>query len=304
MEKYITDERTGIRYELVGDYYLPIDFGIKASHDASVKGSPRPDRPAIGRFGRAHGEYLKQTQHHVYSQFAAEGKLGTYLAQIDEQANDMLNLLIRQMSKREGVTEELSLHPFKGFPVDDRLVFVFENHPVFLRILYPAFVFEGLGIGLEIDHVAAILLLCKDFLNGRFAPVVRILLRLFAAAVQSLAVPVCHGDKDLVVHQDMRDGFTAFAFHAQLEDPTHDLCGFGIDDPVLFVGGVLQVTVRRLRKRLAHVPAYTVRASHLPADITGVHLIHDVFERRDLVFSLVAVHQIVDGDNSVLYFLQ
>lgn len=107
MEKYITDERTGIRYELVGDYYLPIDFGIKASHDASVKGSPRPDRPAIGRFGRAHGEYLKQTQHHVYSQFAAEGKLGTYLAQIDEQANNMLELLIRQMAEREGVTEDL-----------------------------------------------------------------------------------------------------------------------------------------------------------------------------------------------------
>lgn len=107
MEKYITDERTGIRYELVGDYYLPIDFGIKASQDASVKGSPPPDRPAIGRFGRAHAAYLKSTKHHVYSQLIAEGKLSTYLAQIDEQANAMLELLTRQMAEREGVTEQL-----------------------------------------------------------------------------------------------------------------------------------------------------------------------------------------------------
>lgn len=65
------------------------------------------ERPAIGRFGRAHATYLKRTQRHVYSQLVAEGKLGTYLAQIDEQANVMLELLIRQMAEREGVTEEL-----------------------------------------------------------------------------------------------------------------------------------------------------------------------------------------------------
>lgn len=107
MEKYITDKRTGIRYELVGDYYLPIDFGIKASHDVSVKESPLPARPTIGRFGRAHGEYLKRSQRHVYSQFVTEGKLGAYLAQIDGQANAMLELLIRQMAEREGITEQL-----------------------------------------------------------------------------------------------------------------------------------------------------------------------------------------------------
>ena len=61
----------------------------------------------IGRFGRAHAAYLKRTQRHVYSQLASEGKLGTYLAQIDEQANSMLELLIRQMADREGVTEQL-----------------------------------------------------------------------------------------------------------------------------------------------------------------------------------------------------
>lgn len=114
MKKYHTDERTGIRYELVGDYYLPIDFGIKPlpkktaqESGTTVQENAQSDRPMVGCFGRAHATYLKRTQRHVYSQLIAEGKLGAYLAQIDEQANTMLELLIRQMAEREGVTEQL-----------------------------------------------------------------------------------------------------------------------------------------------------------------------------------------------------
>lgn len=121
MDKYIIDERTGWKYELVGDYYLlagtrfedadPEEDGNAAPDD--VTSTPKTEdavvseRPAIGRFGRAHAAYLKRTQRHVYSQLVAEGKLGTYLAQIDEQANAMLDLLVRQMAEREGVTEQL-----------------------------------------------------------------------------------------------------------------------------------------------------------------------------------------------------
>ena len=127
MEKYIIDERTGWKYELVGDYYLPIEMPIRTTREhqpastvseaapkADMNQASTPEKPAeeeaplqIGRFGRAHGEYLKRTQRPVYSKFVAEYKLGTYLAQIDEQANSMLELLIRQMAECEGVTEEL-----------------------------------------------------------------------------------------------------------------------------------------------------------------------------------------------------
>ena len=82
--------------------------GHRRLHAAQRKEETRAQgRPTIGRFGRAHAAFLKRTQRHVYSQFVAEGKLGTYLAQIDEQANSMLDLLIRQMAKAEGVTEEI-----------------------------------------------------------------------------------------------------------------------------------------------------------------------------------------------------
>ena len=120
MKKYIVDEHTGWKYELVGDYYLPIGtrFEDATTDDADPCSAetntpsgeakkPEPDRLSIGRFGRAHGEYLKRTQRHVYSQFIAEGRLGSYLVQINEQANAMLDLLIRQMAEREGVTEQL-----------------------------------------------------------------------------------------------------------------------------------------------------------------------------------------------------
>ena len=120
MERYIIDLKTGWKYELVGDYYLPVETRLvgtdtiegrsaalvsRTAHEK--EDAAAQERPAIGRFGRAHAAYLKRTQRHVYSQMVAEGKLATYLAQIDEQANNMLDLLIRQMAEREGITEQL-----------------------------------------------------------------------------------------------------------------------------------------------------------------------------------------------------
>lgn len=127
MEKMIIDERTGWKYELVGDYYLPVDMPMDKALERMPERQARRaaaemtaileadiQLPAeeetsgrIGRFGRAHAAYLKRTQFNVFSQLVAEGRLGSYLAQLDEQANSMLDLLIHQMADREGVTEDL-----------------------------------------------------------------------------------------------------------------------------------------------------------------------------------------------------
>ena len=127
MEKTIVDERTGWKYELVGDYYLPVDMPMDKAlermpehqalqtaavmtailaADAQVPAEEKtPYR--IGRFGRAHAAYLKRTQPDFFFQLVAEGRLDSYLVRLDEQANSMLDLLIRQMADREGVTEQL-----------------------------------------------------------------------------------------------------------------------------------------------------------------------------------------------------
>jgi len=84
----------GIDYILVGDYYIP-DLKL-----------PEEDRP-IGRYGRLHREYLKQEHPARYSSLILTGKLWTYLANLNEQAEERLDLIIEQMKAAEGVTEEL-----------------------------------------------------------------------------------------------------------------------------------------------------------------------------------------------------
>ena len=95
MEKYITDERTGLKYELVGDYYLI------AGDD-----EPEEDQP-IGVWGQRHLRHLKRHHKVIYANLLTSGKLPEYLADIDRQAEEMFERLVKQMAARECVTEQL-----------------------------------------------------------------------------------------------------------------------------------------------------------------------------------------------------
>ena len=94
MEKYIVDEQNGLEYELVGDYYI-------------VAGEDEPPARPIGVWGSMRRDYLKKHRQNVYYQLLLSGKLNDYLAEIEEQAQDMMWTLPKQMAKAEGVTEEL-----------------------------------------------------------------------------------------------------------------------------------------------------------------------------------------------------
>ena len=96
MEKYITDEQTGLKYELVGDYYLI------AGDD-----EPEEEQKPIGIWGQRHLRYLKNHRKVFYVNLLTSGKLNNYLADIDRQAEEMFERLIKQMAEREGVTEAL-----------------------------------------------------------------------------------------------------------------------------------------------------------------------------------------------------
>ena len=96
MEKYITDERTGLRYELVGDYY------IIAGDD-----EPEEEQKPIGIWGQRHLRYLKNHRKVLYANLLTSGKLNNCLANIDRQAEDMFFRLVKQMAEREGVSETL-----------------------------------------------------------------------------------------------------------------------------------------------------------------------------------------------------
>ena len=96
MEKYITDERTGLRYELVGDYYLI------AGDD-----EPEEEQKPIGIWGQRHLRYLEEHRRVRYANLLTSGKLNSYLVDIDRQAEEMFERLVKQMAKCEGVTEQL-----------------------------------------------------------------------------------------------------------------------------------------------------------------------------------------------------
>ena len=95
MEKYIYDEKNGLWYELNGDYYLP------------CLTLPVEEERPIGIWGQRHLRYLRQHRKVLYTELLTSGKLNTYLADFDEQAEAMFLELVKQMTAREGVTEQL-----------------------------------------------------------------------------------------------------------------------------------------------------------------------------------------------------
>ena len=95
MERFITDERTGLKYELVGDYYL-------------IAGDDEPEEEwSIGVWGQRHLRYLKKHRRVRYANLLTSGELNAYLADIDRQAEELFLRLVKQMADAEGITETL-----------------------------------------------------------------------------------------------------------------------------------------------------------------------------------------------------
>lgn len=95
MEKQIYDEKNGLWYELRGDYYYPLLT------------LPEEEHKSVGLWGQRHKRYLEEHKRAVYTTLLTSGKLNSYLADIDQQAEEMFLRLVEQMAEREGVTEQL-----------------------------------------------------------------------------------------------------------------------------------------------------------------------------------------------------
>lgn len=95
MKKHIYDESNGLWYELIGDYYIPV-----------LTLSSEEQRP-IGKWGRMHRDYLREHRPILFNDLILSGQLWTYLADLNEQSQERLSLIVDQMKEAEGVTEEL-----------------------------------------------------------------------------------------------------------------------------------------------------------------------------------------------------
>lgn len=102
MQKNIYNEQTGISYTLQGNYYLP---------DLTL---PPEEEKHIGVWGQRHLRYLKQHRRILYTNLLTSGRLNSYLADINEQAENMFLKLVEQMAEHEGISEKLkSEHPME-----------------------------------------------------------------------------------------------------------------------------------------------------------------------------------------------
>lgn len=95
MDKYVFDNSNGLWYELSGDHYIPcLTF-------------PTEEEKLIGVWGQRHLRYLKENRKATYTTLLTSGKLNSYLADIDKQAQERFERLIEQMKQAQGITEQL-----------------------------------------------------------------------------------------------------------------------------------------------------------------------------------------------------
>jgi hypothetical protein len=94
LPRYLTDERTGLKYELCGDYYV-------------IAGEDEPDREPIGLWGQRHLKYIQKCCKPFFNKMIREHTLYDYLLQIDRDAEEMFSELVKRMAIQEGVSEQL-----------------------------------------------------------------------------------------------------------------------------------------------------------------------------------------------------
>ena len=94
MKKQIYDEKNGLSYTLHGDYYLP-DLVLNE------------EEPIYGKYGMLRKQFLKEHRLAKYQYLLLTGKLTEHLNQIDQEARKQVEILMEQMVKKQGATEEL-----------------------------------------------------------------------------------------------------------------------------------------------------------------------------------------------------
>lgn len=94
METHIYDEKNGLSYTLHGDYYLP-DLVLNE------------EEPIYGKYGMLRKQFLKEHRLAKYQYLLLTGKLTEHLNQIDQEARKQVEILMEQMVKKQGATEEL-----------------------------------------------------------------------------------------------------------------------------------------------------------------------------------------------------
>ncbi len=98
MEKYIYNEQNGLWYELLGDYYIPC-----------LELPAEKEERHIGVWGQRHLRYICEHKKVLYTNLLTSGKLQSHLADVEEQAQELFDCLMKQRAERERITEKLKV---------------------------------------------------------------------------------------------------------------------------------------------------------------------------------------------------
>ncbi len=96
MEKYIYNEQNGLWYELQGDFYIPC-----------LELPAEKEERHIGIWGHRHLRYIRENKKVLYTDLLISGKLQSYLADVEEQAQELFDRLMKQRTEHEDITEKL-----------------------------------------------------------------------------------------------------------------------------------------------------------------------------------------------------
>ena len=97
-----------LTYRKVGDYYLP---NLTA-----------PESPKVGKYGMLRRTYLRNHHRGIYTGMMISGALNAHLEEVDQQANDVLEQMVKRMAKAQGITEQLK--------ADDQMEWVWQMNNV------------------------------------------------------------------------------------------------------------------------------------------------------------------------------
>lgn len=96
MKKHIYDESNGLSYTLYGDYYLP-DLAVNE------------EEPTYGKYGMLRKQFLKEHRPARYQYLVMTGELTGHLNQVDQDAREQVEILVKQMAEKQSVTEQLKM---------------------------------------------------------------------------------------------------------------------------------------------------------------------------------------------------
>ena len=173
--------------------------------------------------------------------------------------------------------------------VNDRLMHILENDPVFTVILDPLFVLIGFGIGLEVEDIAAILLQGQYLCDGGAVPFRRRLLLAFSGPLDALLEPIGPRGEDTFPLKLGGDLLRPKPVQGHAVNVSDHLGRFIVHDPTLRIVGVFNVPVGRLSHRLTSVPLDLVADAPLLTDIASVPLVEQIADRSQLIFTFGGV---------------